>query len=497
MQSWGRWLGRGVVVAAVLLLLVVAWKYEAYSTVFGETACKRDARLCDDAANRLAQRELGRWMLGATALLGLGLVLVAARRVVAPRSPAMASGHGLHAREWRDVGPALRTGLVRHVGVAALRGVASAAAVVVLSPFWLFGGTALYCALALGWFVLLAWLLDRSHRVRAPGDGDLGSLLVSGAAATVGVGSGVVTAVVLPQVVPAPVGASWFALEPVVLAAATGLGAGATVLAARLLSASTTRRLDQQSPTVDGHGTAAVGAAPTAAGGGPVVVAAVVAMVTVLLVTATPWGRGAARAVRDDLYPRVQSAAASPPATAPDGNTGKEGPTPTGPSPVPAPTSEAPEPAPVVADRPCVDGDLTLSARGWDSAMGSSAVSVVATNTSATACWVRGYPALRLEQGGRDLSLVVTPSPTRRSGAGSVVPDRRVGLAARGGEASFDLWWRGYRQAADQRTPQTLVVTPPGTGAIRLGLSAPYLLDVVEGAEVTVLRWSGPPTTSR
>ena len=513
MQSWGRWLrrgvvgrglvvgrgvvgsglvvgrgvvGRGLVVASLLLLLVVAWRYEPYGTVFGDTACERNARLCDDAANRLAQRELGRWMLGGATLLVLGFLLVAARRVRTPRTrsavagPAVA-GSGVAGSGVAEPRPADGPSpLARHAGVALLRGAASVGVVVVLAPFWLFGGTALYGVVTLWWLVLLAWLLDRSHRRRAPDDGDLGALLVSGAASVVGVASGTLTALALPHVVSGQ-GGTWFGLVPVVLAVGTGLGAVATVLVARLLAASTGRRLQGPPPAV-------VGAAPVA-------VAGVVAMVVALLVTTTPSGRDAVRTVRDDLYPSLRSTLGRPvpvpSSTIPDGGgAGRPGPTAT-----PTPSAES-----VVADRPCVDRDLVLSAQGWDSAMGSSAVSVVATNTSATACWLRGYPALRLEQGGADLSLALTRSPTQPFGTGAVVPDRRVGLAARGGKASFDLWWRGYRAAADQRTPQTLVVTPTGsmtgTGTVRLSLSAPYLVDVVDGAEVTVMRWKGARAVS-
>ncbi|WP_406832684.1 DUF4232 domain-containing protein [Pedococcus sp. KACC 23699] len=455
MQSWGRWCSRALVVGSLLLLVTVAWRYGSYTTVFGDTPCERDSSLCDDAANAVAQRELGRWFLAACALLAAGLVATAVRRSIHPRRGVPAGSE--------------RTSPPRVVVAAAFGwGVLSFVPVLLTIVFWFFGGTAIYLTVGISWCVLLAFLLDRSHRRRVPAEGDLpdlGSFLVSGAAAVVGVVGGCSAGVVAGSVLRPGSESAAFVLVPLVIALGAGVGTALVVASEQLLAGPWTP------------------VAPPATASA--VVAVVVLVAGVLLTVGTPVGRGLVAGVRNDLFPvastRVQ---ARPPVLAdprPDLSSTEP------PDPAPPPT-----PAPVRADRPCAASDLALTAEGWDSAMGSTAMSVVATNTSSTPCWVRGYPQVRLAQGGTDLNLSLTRSPTHRWGNGDVVPDRRIGLAAHGGRASFDLWWKGYRQAADQQTPQSMTVSTPGTGPMVLGLSAPYLLDVVADAEVTVMRWKVP-----
>ena len=470
MQSWGRWLSRGLVVGGLVGLVVVAYRYGSYVTVFGDGPCERDPTRCDDRANLLAQRELGRWFLAAGLVLLAGLVATAVRRALAPRPTRDA----LTSTDRTPAGstptgptpvrpPQARPTLVGSALTAFGTGVASVVPVVLTTLFWLFGGTAVYLAVATTWFVLLAWGLDRSRRRRPLPDGELGSLLVSGSAAATGLLGGVVAAVALAPVAGPALGASLFVLVPVALALGAGVGSAVVVASEHLLA----HRWRGRSPAL----------------AAPAVVTAAVAILATGLVAGTPVGRDLVAGTRSDLYPDlVPSAAAAVPPVLPDPRPDLSFTEPPDPTSTPTPT--------VVASRACVADDLSLAAQGWDSAMGSTAVSVVATNTSTTPCWVRGHPILRLTQGGADLDLAVTSSPTQRWGNGAVVPDRRIGLAARGGQASFDLWWRGYRNAADQQTPQTLTVDLPGAAPVELGLAAPYLLDVVEGAEVTVTRWT-------
>jgi hypothetical protein len=125
--------------------------------------------------------------------------------------------------------------------------------------------------------------------------------------------------------------------------------------------------------------------------------------------------------------------------------------------------------------------------------MGTSAVTLVVSNGSDTACWVEGFPTVALAQAGRDLGVDVRRSTT--TAYGTVVPARRIGLLPRGGEAVAALSWKGYRAMADTTSPQLVSVTLPGAKApIRLPLdgTAPRI-DVVEGAVMDVTAWQYPP----
>jgi hypothetical protein len=149
-----------------------------------------------------------------------------------------------------------------------------------------------------------------------------------------------------------------------------------------------------------------------------------------------------------------------------------------------------PSPAPVDASVACGPGDLTWSTTGWDAAMGTRAVSVVATSHADRPCYVDGFPGVTLAQGGRALRLTTQPG----SPAGPEVPQaRRVGLAP-GGTASFPLIWKGYGAAADEDTPQELRVTLAGgaSGTVALGPS-PAPFDLVDGGTIRVGPWQPGP----
>ncbi|TWF79925.1 uncharacterized protein DUF4232 [Pseudonocardia hierapolitana] len=160
---------------------------------------------------------------------------------------------------------------------------------------------------------------------------------------------------------------------------------------------------------------------------------------------------------------------------------------PAAPSAVPQPS---PTPAPVDASVACAPEDLTWSANGWDAAMGTRAVSVVATSHAVRPCYVDGFPGITLAQGGRDLRLTTEPG----SPSGPEVPEaRRVGLAP-GGTASFPLIWKGYGAAADEDTPQELRVTLAGgePSTVALGTS-PAPFDLVDGGTIRVGPWQPGP----
>ena len=152
-------------------------------------------------------------------------------------------------------------------------------------------------------------------------------------------------------------------------------------------------------------------------------------------------------------------------------------------------TSSAPAPAPPVeADTPCAPDDLAWSTAGWDAATGSRAVTVVATHHGRRPCYLDGFAAITIAQGGRPLQLVVEPASITQPGL--PVAAQRVGVAP-GGTARFAVFWKGYGAAADQTTPQTLDVVLPGAAdpsAVPLS-DGPAPFDVIDGATVHVDAW--------
>jgi hypothetical protein len=157
-------------------------------------------------------------------------------------------------------------------------------------------------------------------------------------------------------------------------------------------------------------------------------------------------------------------------------------------------TSNVPAPPPPVeADTPCAPDDLTWSTTGWDATMGSRAVTVVATYHGRRPCYLDGFAAITIAQGGRPLQVVVEPASIAQPGL--PVAAQRVGVAP-GGTASFAVFWKGYGPAADQTTPQTLGVVLPGAAdPSTVPLSeGPAPFDVIDGATVHVDAWrAGAP----
>ncbi|MDN5900348.1 MAG: DUF4232 domain-containing protein [Brachybacterium sp.] len=112
-------------------------------------------------------------------------------------------------------------------------------------------------------------------------------------------------------------------------------------------------------------------------------------------------------------------------------------------------------PAHPAADQPtCSPESLHVDAAGGASVSADSAVTLRATNLGAGPCALHGAPRLTLEQGGEEIALRPEPlthlSPTVQAADG-------IGLAP-GDTARSRLFWPGYRNAADQRTPQQLTV---------------------------------------
>lgn len=149
----------------------------------------------------------------------------------------------------------------------------------------------------------------------------------------------------------------------------------------------------------------------------------------------------------------------------------------------------------VPADRACRPQDLTLTGGGWDFTMGKGSMTITAHNTSTAACQLDGIPHIRIAQGGKDLDLTYEPGSAENIGQPGT--PRRVGVPA-DGTAQVVLWWPGYRNAADQKTPQRLYAAvvpgrevdvplnpPPGGG--------PAHFDLVDGGRVVVSAWAVAP----
>jgi hypothetical protein len=158
----------------------------------------------------------------------------------------------------------------------------------------------------------------------------------------------------------------------------------------------------------------------------------------------------------------------------------------------PGTTAAVQPPAPVDAATPCMPGDLTWSTTGWDAAMSTRAVTVVAIQHGPHPCYVDGFADVTLAQGGRPLRLVVVPGSVTEPGRAPTA--QRVGVAP-GGSASFVLFWKGYGAAADQDGAQTLSVALAGTAdRADVPLSeGPAAFDVVEGATVQIGAWQPAP----
>jgi hypothetical protein len=169
-------------------------------------------------------------------------------------------------------------------------------------------------------------------------------------------------------------------------------------------------------------------------------------------------------------------------------------PPPPDPSPVPSPApAPAPvPPPPVEASIACTPEDLLWATTGWDAAMGTRAVTVVATHDGPAPCYVYGFAGISLSQGGRALQLTVEPGSV--AAPGGPVASVRVGIGP-GGSAYFGLLWKGYGAAADGDSPQSLSVVLPGAASPSdVPLSAgPAPFDLVDGGTLVVGPWQPGP----
>lgn len=145
----------------------------------------------------------------------------------------------------------------------------------------------------------------------------------------------------------------------------------------------------------------------------------------------------------------------------------------------------------VPAARACALSDLRLTGGGWDMTMGTSSMTVTAHNVSGRACWLDGVARVRISQGASDLRLTYRVGSAEQIGRPGA--PRRVGVPA-GGRAWAVLWWPGYRDAADQETPQRLwVAAAPGPEVEVPTGQWPAPFDLVDGGEVLVSVWAVKP----
>lgn len=155
------------------------------------------------------------------------------------------------------------------------------------------------------------------------------------------------------------------------------------------------------------------------------------------------------------------------------------------PFPTPAPGST---PTSVSARRPCSPADLALTVGEFSFGMGARTATLRASNHSASACYLDGFATVRLLQGGKPLDLTIATTSSESPGSEIDGHATRVGIAP-SHAARLLIYWRGYSQAADTTTPQTLeVVLRPGVTPVPLEVPAP-LFDLIDGGELRVGNW--------
>lgn len=173
-----------------------------------------------------------------------------------------------------------------------------------------------------------------------------------------------------------------------------------------------------------------------------------------------------------------------------------KGPAPTSPRHGIPPASEsaqsAPDHLPPAGLSACRLDALRLSVTGWDAFTGNSVARIVATNTGDSPCALVGRPVIDIEQGGEDLRVRNEPLPAYR--AATSAPLDGTGLAP-GDSASAGLFWPGYRNAADQETPESVRIRLTAAGGwaparTAPGAPGPAPFDLVEGAVIQVGLWS-------
>jgi hypothetical protein len=428
---------------AALVAVVSAWTAGRYLPHFGTgpSVCQ-DGAQCSPA--ELAAGLRFHWWVTGSALVVLVIALVLGACAV----------------------PAARTGAERHplpppvhAAVAGLAGGVLAAVSGLGLVFAAFISYQAIAVVAVGAGAVQALVLGGiDGLVGGPGSTLRRSWLTALVASAAGVLSG---AAVIGWVTGSSATDSWGGV-----AAVDGAGVAVAVLAGRLLGRHADRVVEPGPPPSPVR---------TALGAAALLTAVALALVAAWLPAVQPVG------------PRSWHAASAAPAATPAPNPVPE-PLPT-PVPAPAPTPAPPRPA-VVTDVPCTTADLSFETGVFDAAMGARFSSVQARNTGDAACYLEGFPAVTLLQGGRPLTLTVEPG---RDPSGNPSVPVRVGLAP--GDTAFAfLGWRTYAGWADATTPQSLTVAltsggpPADVRIVSPHGGAPF--DIADGGAWEVAAWA-------
>jgi len=212
----------------------------------------------------------------------------------------------------------------------------------------------------------------------------------------------------------------------------------------------------------------ATSSAPVEAEAPPRVLWSVLAPGAVAIALLAAWAAWPVAAPPADATPPDNVVPPPPPAPAPVPGTASADPT--------RDPQARPTPVAVPPDMPaCAPEELTLQVTGFDSAMGKSGAGIRAANTASQPCALRGRPVITIVQGGDPIDLRPVPMDDRTGEVPAAAlaredPDSGAVLAP-GGTATAGLFWPGYRDAADQTTPQSVSVAltvggPPIPAAI-------------------------------
>ena len=148
-------------------------------------------------------------------------------------------------------------------------------------------------------------------------------------------------------------------------------------------------------------------------------------------------------------------------------------------------------PAPPVSDgpaSPCATTELDFVVEAFDGAMGNSWAQLRAMNHTDRPCVLDGFPEVNIDQAGHRLQLTVDHASVFLYGP--AVPSQ-IRLEPQS-SATAELFWRGYRDAADHTTAQVARV------ALADGSSEPAVMgtytptapfDLVDGGTITVGPW--------
>lgn len=122
----------------------------------------------------------------------------------------------------------------------------------------------------------------------------------------------------------------------------------------------------------------------------------------------------------------------------------------------PAPDSWAPPEPETIPARiaPCTEDQLEIGINGWNGMLGDTGATIEALNAGDVACGLTGRPTLTITQDSEPIELRHEPLHDDAE-----ITDPAVGAILASGEtARTGLYWPGYRNAADQETPQRVTV---------------------------------------